>query len=77
MAIYKVYAEVISDVYAYIEAPSEEDAYDYARNVLDGNDFTEDVCGGDFIVSSNVVEVDEEEIDTSHVYASQLEEEEE
>lgn len=61
--IYRVNAEVISDVYVDIEAESEEEALRLADN-MDGGEFIEDPCGGEFrITNAYVVEEPEEEIE--------------
>ena len=39
MAKFRVWAECISDVYVDIEAKDEDQAYYYAKDVLDGADF--------------------------------------
>ena len=63
MAVYKVCAEVISDVYVTIEADSEEEALEYAHDHLDGGDFVPDVDSsgyesGDFNIGSYAAEID-------------------
>ncbi len=61
--IYRVNAEIISDVYVDIEANSEEEALQIAED-MDGSEFIEDHCGGDFkITSAYVKEEPEEELD--------------
>ena len=45
MAVYRVWAESITDVYIDIEAESEEKAFEVAKE-LDGGEFHE--CGGDW-----------------------------
>ena len=57
---YKVTAEASTDVYAFIEAESEQDAYDKACNdELDAGDYIEkaDAFSGDWVVSSDPHEV--------------------
>lgn len=58
MAIYRVWAEMISDVYIDIEADSPEEAYDIADNA-DGGDFIESATGGEWRMSPIVEELDE------------------
>ena len=61
--IYRVNAEVISDVCVDIEAESEEEALQIAED-MDGSEFIEDHCGGDFkITSAYLREEPEEELD--------------
>lgn len=57
MAKFRVWAESISYVYVDIEAESEDAAYDYAKNVVDGGDFHED--DGDWEMGS-VMELDDD-----------------
>lgn len=60
---YRVHAEVISDVYVDIEANSEEEALQIAED-MDGSEFVEDHCGGEFkITSAYLREEPEEELD--------------
>ena len=59
---YKVTAEAITDLYAFVEAESEEDAYEKARyhDEPDGGLYVEDDndgWGGEWIVGSNPQEV--------------------
>ena len=44
MAVYRVWAECISDVYVDVEANSEEEAFEFA-NELDGGAFVDDGYG--------------------------------
>ena len=57
MAKFRVWAESISYVYVDIEAKSEDVAYDYAKNVVDGGDFHEE--DGDWEMGS-VMELDDD-----------------
>lgn len=57
MAVYRVWAECISDVYIDIEAENEDQAYEFARNYVDGGEFHED-CLGDWVFGS-VIEVED------------------
>ncbi len=49
MAMYRVWAQSISDVYLDVEAESEEEAYEIASEA-DGGEFIEDPTGGDWIM---------------------------
>jgi len=60
--IYRVWAESISDVYVDIEADSMEDAYKVADEYLDGGDFVEEACGGEWKLGS-AVEMEDEDIE--------------
>ena len=59
MAMYRVWAQSISDVYLDVEAESEEEAYEIA-NEADGGEFVEYSCGGDWILG-DIERIDEEE----------------
>ena len=59
---YKVTAEITTDLYAFVEAESEQDAYEKARyhDEPDGGLYVEDDndgWGGEWIVGSNPIEV--------------------
>lgn len=58
MAVYRVWAECISDVYVDVEANSEEEALEYAAN-LDGGVFV-DSGEGDWELGSYAYEVESE-----------------
>ena len=57
MAKYRVWAESISYVYVDIEAKSEDAAYDYVKNYVDGGDFHEE--DGDWEMGA-VMELDDD-----------------
>ena len=62
---YKVTAEITTDLYAFVEAESEQDAYEKARwhDEPDGGLYVEDNndgWGGDWIVGSDPQEVETE-----------------
>lgn len=62
MAKFRVWAECISDVYVDIEAKDEDQAYYYAKDVLDGSDF-HDSGGGDWNMRMVTKLEDDEEVD--------------
>lgn len=66
MAVYQVFAEMIEDLYAYVEADSEDEAYEYAKYSLDGEDFISEPTG-EFRISPTVIEVEKEDIKNSAV----------
>lgn len=57
MAIYRVWAQSISDVYIDIEAENEDQAYDFARDWVDGGEFHDNGLG-DWVFGS-VMEVED------------------